>query len=163
MTECNPPALIENKGNWELYLDKLYAIYIHDFVENEFTYNSLPIYHNSKIEDGHESAFWHLIQRAESNGDRYPDFKRCERIAWIKYLISYCSNVCASIKIWEKIDKKTSRPRIYLWCESFDYVVILENRNTYFYFITAFNVMYQHERRKFEKDYQTWKKTKPLI
>lgn len=47
----------------------------------------------------------------------------------------------------------------YIWCKSIDYIVILEDRNSHYKLITAYNVM-PNKVREYEKEYVKYKKTK---
>lgn len=166
MFECNPPMLIENTFiAWENYLDFLYKSFQHDFILNKVSYNNSRVYaNNAKGLDGREKGFWHLITKEAENNNRYPDPSRCERLSWIKYIIEECSIHCTDVKLWQKFCSKSNRPRIYIWCDKFNYVVVLEEHKKHYMLITAYNVTYPYKKRAFQKEYESWLKTKtPII
>jgi hypothetical protein len=80
--------------------DVLYGYFCEDFINNA-TYLNQNIYINPKSnqkDDGKELVFWHLttretkIQKKVGNRwiiekERLPDYRRSERLAWIKKII----------------------------------------------------------------------------
>ena len=149
-------------GDWHKYVDVLYAIYELDFIRNKFNYNSKRV--STKREpytNGKDRTFWHIIQKAETNSgnedDRTPDFRRCERIRWPKPIIQNHQYVI--IKKWQRVKRKIkgTKPRTYLWFND-EYLVVLEERNKYVLFITAFPTERGHSIAKLEKEFQDAKK-----
>ena len=114
------------------------------------------------IEYGKEEAFFHTTCKDYSgDGERVPDFRRCERIRWIRAFIenyncdsSLCPN-CDGIKVWREPYK--SKTRVHILLEEERYVVILEDRKKYFLLITAFYLDYDNALEKQLKHYNHYK------
>ena len=75
---------------------------------------------------------------------------------WARALITE-KDACESYKMWIKWHDKTKRDRYYIWCSKVNYLVVLEDRDTYFKLITAFNVN-KHSISRYQKDYETYMK-----
>lgn len=167
MTKCPwlpPLEIYEPCCEWIQYENKIYEIFSRDFIE---TY---PIYNNKQIkirhypmEFGKEEAFFHVTCQVYSNSNRDPDFRRCERIRWVrKFIENYtCCNkcdLCGGIKIWEKPYKNTCR--VHFLLEEEKYMVVLEERLNYYLLITAFYIERNHTLRKKIKEYQKYNKNR---
>ena len=74
--------LYENYDSWKEYEDMLYSIFKHDFLDDYPCFENVRV--NVKhypIEYGKEEAFFHTTCKDYSgDGERVPDFRRCERI-----------------------------------------------------------------------------------
>lgn len=164
MFTCNPPALISMDGDYYAKINLIHAVYRHDFTQNDLYFNGKMICRNSIPGDnGWDQLFWHLISRDDSTEGRLIDYSRCARIAWSRYILMECVNNCALIKIWAKYYDKTKKYRIYIWCEKFDYIIVLEKRNTFYQFITAFITDKTYKQKQFNNEYNIWSKTKTPI
>lgn len=114
------------------------------------------------IEYGKEDAFFHTTCKDyRGQGERAPDFRRCERIRWIRAFIenyncdaSLCEE-CDGVKVWREPFK--SRTRVHILLEEERYVVILEEREKYFLLITAFYLDYDNALQKQLKHYEQYK------
>ena len=97
----------------------------------------------------------------QKTGERVPDFRRCERIRWVKAFIenyncdsSQCGE-CDGVKVWSEPYRNTTRVHILL--EEERYIVVIERRNTYCLLVTAFFLEYEPSLRKKLKSYQWYK------
>jgi hypothetical protein len=145
-------VLLDNyEGNWNQYIEAVYAYFKQDFVDSKPKFNDqyvelkrIPVYQNK------ESAFWHITSEGEEEGERIPDIRRCERIRWPRPIIEHRTD--RSIRCWR--NKRGQDNRIVLWFEDKDYVVILAERQGYILLWTAYLVTYSHTREKLQKEYE---------
>lgn len=90
-----------------------------------------------------------------------PDFRRCERIRWVrKFIENYKCNLaeckeCDGIKVWE--EDYHGNPRVHILLEEERYMVVVEKREKYCLLITAFYFEQDHKLRKKLKKYQKYK------
>lgn len=91
--------LAQYENIWSIYESALYSIFKSDFID------SYPLYKNTRvnvkhypIEYGKEEAFFHTTCKDYTgNGARVPDFRRCERIRWVRAFIeNYDCHHCNS-------------------------------------------------------------------
>ena len=147
------PALAmfeEYGGDWDRYLDALYAFFKRDFIDSRPAYNGVKLaLKRHPVIQNKEATFWHIISEGNSEADRVPDMRRCERIRWPRPVIEHSGN--ASIKIWA--NERRSEKRICLWLEDAEYLVILAERKGYILLWTAFTVDQEHTKRKLRKEY----------
>lgn len=149
------PALILLSGGWNEYLDKVYGQYLQDIVESPKTLRGKPVrarYNPATQNKGF--SFWHVISEGDTENERVPDIRRCERIAWIGWVLENAD--AANPRIKNLVTSRTSRrgttERLLLWLEDADYVVILEERDHYFLLVTAYQVS-GHRARKLKSDW----------
>ena len=153
------PAKIESsyfRGDLKDYTEALYKIFKRDFIENDlfFENKTVDIIHE-KYYDGKERSFWHIISEGEQDADRTPISRRAETLPWARALIEDKQS-CNEYKKWKKYHDKTNRYRYYIWCSLINYMVILEDRDTYFKLITAFEVQ-EYSVRRYTKEYIKYK------
>ena len=89
---CWLPALefFDDYGNdWATYEAALYTIFKEDFLDSHPFYKKIRVsVKHYPIEYGKEEAFFHTTCKNYSGGsERVPDFRRCERIRWIRAFI----------------------------------------------------------------------------
>lgn len=163
MSECEKlPSIIsltDYNGDWSQYENALYTIFHQDFIESTPFFQGKPvdIIHQKQYKNK-ERSFWHIISEGKTDEDRLPIMERCECIGWIKSLITE-DGECNFYRIWKKFHHKTNKERYYIWCTNVHYIVILEDRENHFKLITAYPVAH-YNRRKYEKDYNEYQKTK---
>ena len=144
----------EDYNSWDEYQDTIYRIFCNDFKK---TYPLLEgkrvkIRYNP-IEYGREEGFYHVTcQDYKKDGERVPDFRRCERIKWVrKFIENYKCNLdecgeCEGVKVWE--EDYRGNPRVHILLEEERYMVVVEKREKYCLLITAFYFHYDHALRK---------------
>ena len=144
-------------GDFSKYEEALYEVFKRDFLRIPLTYMGKPVdiihekYYNRK-----ERSFWHIITAGEEDFRRAFDEDRCGSMPWARALITE-QDACESYKMWIKWHDKTKRDRYYIWCSKVNYLVVLEDRDTYFKIITAFNLN-KHSISRYQKDYETYLK-----
>lgn len=142
-------------GNWELYLDAIYEIFKQDFISTAPSFRGRRLgLKKHPMTNGKEATFWHLISEGDSEADRIPDLRRCERMRWPKPVIE--NEGQPEIKIWN--NKRSNETRILLWIEEKDYLVVLADRKGYLLPWTAYLTTREHTRRKLRMEYDAFKK-----
>jgi len=152
----NPPELCEySGGDWDIYQEILYGIFSQTLLSDDLFFQGLPVrikrvpeYKNKHF------AFWHLISEGEKEEERTPDFRRCERIAWVRWTIENAENH-PKISLWN--NKRGTNVHVVIWFEIENYAVILAKRNGYFLLKTAYllekgrSATFAEERERFYK------------
>lgn len=164
--DCNwlPELMLyEDYQSWDDYQEAIYKVFCEDFKESspEFKGQKVKVrYH--PIEFGKEEAFFHITcQDYRKDGERVPDFRRCERIKWVrKFIENYNCNQrecehCEGVKVWREPYKSNSRVHILL--EEERYMVVIECRKDYCLLITAFYFEHDHSLNKKLKKYDEYK------
>ncbi len=133
--------------DWGVYYEEVYEIFKNDFLNKSkqlyFNSKEVRIKFQPKVDDK-EQTFFHITSHdGQSASNRVYDYRRCERIQWVRQFIEnyFCNNQkcnCTGIHNWVQPFKNTYRT--YIWCESKRFVVILEERSKYYLLITAFYV-----------------------
>ncbi len=154
-----PPLVLlsDHGGEWERYLEAVYAWFKQDFI------NSKPVFQGRRLglkrhplTDGKEATFWHMTSEGQDEENRLPDLRRCERIRWPKQVIENAGD--PKIKWWVSV--KRHEDRIHIWLEEEDYVVVLADRRGFLLPWTAFVITREHTRIKMRKEYDTYWKTR---
>lgn len=147
------PALAlfeEYGGDWNRYLDALYAFFKRDFIDSRPAYNGVTLaLKRHPVIQNKEATFWHIISEGDSEADRVPDMRRCERIRWPRPIIEHSGDT--AIKIWA--NERRGEKRICLWFEDAEYLVILAERKGYILLWTAYAVEQEHSKKKLKKEY----------
>ncbi len=163
---CWLPALefFDDYGNdWTTYESVLYSIFKNDFIDSHPSFKNLrvSVKHFPKEYDKEEAFFHTTCKDYIGGGERVPDFRRCERIRWIRAFIenydcdpSKCKD-CDGVLVWSEPYKR--KTRIHLLLEEERYMVILEKRNEYYLLITAFYLDYDNALAKQLKHYAQYK------
>jgi len=161
MMEIDLPELIEIEdynGNWQSYIDAVYAIFNEDFVRTKPSFRGTRLQlKRHPLVDNREYTFYHMTHSGMDEDQRTPDLRRCERIPWAKPTIEKCDEW--ELKVWEQ--RRKGEKRICIWLEledEPDYIVILTERKGYLLPWTAFVLEYDHQRRKKQKEYDRWLK-----
>ena len=120
------PTISDLSGEWSAVFSGLYEVFCRDFKQARPVYQGLEIWWDSRVitESTHEEGFWHLVTAEDrSDGQRKPDFRRAEKLGWVRAIIQNCDQ--PEVSCWE--DRFANpRPRIYLWLEEANFVVVLE-------------------------------------
>ncbi len=162
----NPPAwlpqlmsLHDYDGDWERYLEALYECFTKDFLDQALpNFQGLPMrLKRHPLEQGKEATFWHLISSGQNEQERIPDLRRCERLCWIRPIITEVTsqeNSTPLIKVWK--NRRKGETRICLWLSSHDYLVVLAQRHKYLLPWTAYTIIENHRKRKLQKEYESY-------
>lgn len=146
--------LADCDGDWQRYEDKIYSIFYMDFIESRPVLENMPVYVKRFLENGKERSFWHCIQEGSIEEHRIPDFRRCERIGWIRSAIEHAND--PAVKTWSR--QIRGKSRYLLWLEEAEYLVVLERRTRTWVLVTAYCVTQTHRKRKLQKQYEASRK-----
>jgi hypothetical protein len=149
------PPLEPFDGDWDAYLDRIYAIFNADFIAappktafgKRFALKRLP------IARGKEATFWHMIQEGKIEEERTPDFRRCERIRWPRCFIDQAEN--GELRTWRQV-RNGSEQRIVVALKDFSYVLVLADRGDYILPWTAFWVQKMHQREVYRREWKAF-------
>ena len=148
-----PPDLIVFSGKteeWELYQERLFDVFKKTIVEGKLRFLGLPVNPRRFPEEkGKHFTFWHLISEGEKEEERTPDLRRCERIAWVAWIIKNCGSH-PDISYWES--KRGSSRNFVLWYEEGQFAVILAKRSRYFVLLSAYQVVNDRRIQSFRRD-----------
>lgn len=152
-----------NFGNWDVYMDVLYAIFKRDFIDSKpkvgqvlFRLKYQPVFQDRAY------TFYHMTHKGNIEDERIPDMRRSERVPWCRPTIENADayNLC----FWE--EERKGHHRVCIWLQAEDengnidiednYFVILEVRADYVLPWTAFCAEYNHQIRKKTKEYRQW-------
>jgi len=142
--------------SWEKYNNKLYEIFVRDFIDNVlfFENKKVKVRINPK-QDNYEHAFIHLTcistKMSDDPNDRIPDLKRCERLEWNREIIEnyICQDNCIGCKkilYYEHYYK--NNVRVTLVFVDVRFKVILEKRSNYILLITGYYIEFNHTLRR---------------
>ena len=151
------PDLMPLQGEWADYVDAIYQVYVEQVANGGLTFNSLRITCQFRPESqGKHFGFWHVISEGDSESDRLPDLRRCERITWIAYLIANV-DTDADITWWG--NKRGTNTHVVIWHEAENFVVILAARNGYYLLKSAY-CPESHRAKTFIKERNNYWKQK---
>lgn len=168
------PKIIELSdfdGNWNNYNDKLYEIFLNDFINKKLEFKGKKVLTRKQPQIGkYEHGFIHLttVANPESKdiNDRLPDLRRSERIGWNKQIIkNYLCNDsdCNCRKIYYYEQKYKNTVRINLVFVDARYKVVLEERFNYYLLITGYYIEYDYIIKKEIKRTTEYEKQKAPI
>lgn len=148
------PKLIGFSGDWRDYVEELYKVYERQIVQGKLEFLGLPVKTQYRPpSQGKGFGFWHVISEGQEEAERIPDFRRCERISWIAWVIR---NVGIDSRIsWWK-NKRGSNTHVVLWVEEEDFAVILAERNGYYLLKTAYCTT-EHRRESMRRERERYK------
>lgn len=143
------------------YEESLYSIFLKIYESGSLEYNGIEVrMKHFPPEYGPKSGFYHLTrenyEHTGSEDDRYPDFKRAERIEWPWVILEKCSANCVRLLIWE--NQRNRKNNILLFCPELDYLVVLGKRKGYLLLVTAYPVEYDHRRNHLMDEYEEYNK-----
>lgn len=150
-------VLLSNyKGDYAAYLEAVYAYFKLDLVDESvyFQGNRIALKKHPQFQDK-EYVFWHVTSEGNVEEERIPDFRRCERIRWIRPIIERADANDSAIKVWK--NQRKGDQRICLWLEQENYLVVLAERQGYTLLWTAYLTDRNHTRAKLLKEYNTYK------
>lgn len=159
MTLQMPPLILleDYDGNFEQYLEAVYAIFKRDFINSKPTWEGKRVaLKKFPMEFGKEHTFYHITHEGHDEETRIPDFRRMERIAFSRVMIDNYAH--PQLKVWEK--RINNSNRIHILNEEERFLVVLEKRQDYFLLWTAFYIEYDHALRKKLKEYEEYIKSK---
>jgi len=151
-----PKLLVYNPSDgWEAYQEILYKHFQDALVNGNLTFQGLRVsVKRVPPYKGKHFAFWHLTSEGEKEDERTPDFRRCERILWVAWIINNAGKN-KDITFWE--NKRGSNRHTVIWHEKENYAVVLARRNNYFLLKTAYihterrAQMFRREREEYNR------------
>jgi hypothetical protein len=159
------PKLICCDGNWDEVEHGLYAKFKSDFLDRQASFKGLAVKLRF-IEGDPEKRipFWHLISECgegDSEEERIPDFRRCERIGWIRAIVDHAND--PNLMIWEQ--QRNGKINIAVALPDFSYVVFLASRKpktgpVYVILLTAYFVQREKKREKYRREYEEFQARK---
>lgn len=147
--EVSLPDLFVFHGDWNRYVEELYAIYLEKIVHSGLMFKGLPVKSQYRPPShGKGYGFWHVISDGSSEENRIPDFRRCERIRWISWLIENAASD-PRISWWE--NRRGRNTHVVIWIEEEMFVVVLAKRRDYYLLRTAY-CPEPHRARTFKRE-----------
>lgn len=141
-------TLAHHDGDWPAYIEAVYAVFECDFIQNECLLRGNRVgVRRQPSYDNKWFTFWHCVSEGRVEEHRTPDFRRCERIPWMRPIIEHETE--AVVDVWTR--KKNGDDRLYVWFAE-EYLVVLGIRKTYYLLITAFPTNRDHTVRKLRKE-----------
>lgn len=130
-----PPRLLLFGGDWNTYEAELHRIFMLDLVQSDLQFRNKEIRcRQHPVTDGRWATFWHLTQEGPDEDERTPEFRRCERIRWIRWVIE---NGVGHPEIDEWQNKRGPKINTLLWYQE-EYLVVLGERTNSWLLITAY-------------------------
>ncbi|MFA4999437.1 MAG: hypothetical protein WC519_01785 [Parcubacteria group bacterium] len=151
--------LDEFLGDWNAYNNHLFTIFKKDFMDSQPMFHNKPVFlGDQRILNGKPECFWHVTsEKDKQTGERVPNLRRCERIAWIRPIIDHANDP----EVWEWPKQHEREIRYNLFLEKEDFLVVLVERKN-FYLVTAIYIDYPHNKKRLKNEYQEYdEKTKP--
>lgn len=166
MINCTAlPGLIcldQFRGDFFKYQDYLYKeIFKKQLYTKKIYFEGKPVgLKASPFFQEKEDSFYHLTCKDFHWGseDREPDLRRSERLSWIKPSIeTNHDDACKKSCFKRYVREYNNKQRIHLLDIEDRYIVILEERPTFYLLITAFYIEYDNQLNKKIKEYETYK------
>lgn len=132
-------------NDWPSCCQRLYGEFHRDFIASQPEFRGKRVgVSRSRILEGREAAFHHCVTEGDELEERRgPDYRRCQRLRWIRKLIEAVGT--DRVRWWR--EKQGSRRRAYVALPDFSYVVVLEELKSHCVLVTAFPVDRDHSRR----------------
>lgn len=150
-------------NDYPQYQGALYEIFQNDFIKSRPIFEGKQVnIRRHPIEYDKEEAFFHVTcQNYLKSRERVPDFRRCERIRWVRAFIeNYNCNTtqceeCEGVKVWSEPYRNTTR--VHMLLEEERYMVVVERRDSYCLLVTAFYFEQDHSLRKKLQHYEQYR------
>jgi hypothetical protein len=144
------PDLISMEGDWADSLEQVYQCFKDTLVTQIVRFENKPVSCPFQPSDeGKHHSFWHCVT-GEVNGKRVLDFRRCERVSWISWMIENAGT--HQDVLVRKVSSK-GRVRSLLMHPAERYLVVLEERTKYFNLVTTIHLS-EARRDKHLADYR---------
>lgn len=112
----SPPDLLlleDFSGDWEACVEELYHIFLNEIARADILFRNQEMSCLRRPETrGRWKSFWHLIQEGKAEEKRTPDFRRCERLQWVPWVIN---NAGRHPEIDEWSNKRRRETNTLLW------------------------------------------------
>jgi hypothetical protein len=164
------PAMASVNPWTESTYEILYEIFCRDIRDSSLKYAGHDVWIFRDMEDGKEVIFWHLTSRKkktekiprrkrrffpagqeETETERLPDLRRCERLPWVKPLVEHPD--AQEVLAWD-YEEGDLAVKTYVWIRDYDFVVIMKKfPDGKRRLITSFYVDSEYTRDDFKKKY----------
>lgn len=127
--KLSPLIPIDEEQNLNTYLNKLYPLYFDEIAVKQFYFHGKPISVFTDLNcDLRHQTFEHLTTKG-SDARSY-NLKRCERILWIRDILSNICEKCGDYRVLydSKWKSRAGAKRYIIWCVKEDYAIVLEER-----------------------------------
>lgn len=145
------PALVrfeDYDGTWRRYIDAVFALFYRDFIQSQPRLCGRSVRcRREPLCEGKEAGFWHCVSEGPDEGERTPDLRRCERIAWVRAILEHADD--QSVQLWFR--RKNRDRRCYLWYDE-SFLVVLGERQGHYQLITAFCTDREHTKEKLRRE-----------
>lgn len=135
-------------NNFTEYEDYLYSIFLKDLFNMKIFYKEKPVsLKKHPMYNDKEESFYHLTCKNYEwdISKRDPDFRRSERLHWIKQSIETNHSLTYKKDCFLVYKKETNnKVRTHLLNKEDRYIIILEERKDYYLLITAFYIEYDN-------------------
>lgn len=152
-----PPELVPFEGDWPVYEEKLYGVFLETFVNAGVSFQGWRVRAQYRpAVHGKHFSFWHVISEApdprnRNEEDRVPDLERCRRLRWIAWVIRRADQ--PGVSWWE--NQRGQDTHVVIWARANEFAVVLAKRKGYYTLKTVYCVS-PHRRSVFERECQTY-------
>lgn len=157
-----PPLIVmaDFDHAWEEYVEGVYAIFERDLINSQPKLDGCWVRcRRDPLYDSKVAGFWHCVQEGPEEEQRIPDIRRCERVGWIKAVISNATDPL--VDSWE--NERGSEKRRLLWFRE-EYLVVMAARVRprdgfrFFQLITAYCTVEESRKRKLRRERDDYRK-----
>lgn len=121
-------------GNYEDYEGAVFDVYQKELVWNHPSFKGKPVLPLSCTSvNGRPALFHHIIYGQGKHSIDKDDFRRLERVSWIRAIITHPDD--PRVKVWS--DATSGTERVSLWLDE-EYMVVLEPKKDAWRLVTAF-------------------------
>lgn len=148
------PPLKVFGGDWTAYEKELWAIYEADFVSRRTLWRGKEVWTDEvPLVSGRPIGFWHIASGIDAVTKELlePNFRRCERLAWVKPILEADP---AEVRTWVLSEKD----RVKIALPDFSFVVILKERPNRAFLKTAYPAERPTKRAQWQREYEEAKK-----
>lgn len=145
------------EGNVEQFINHLSKVFEKTFFEKKVMLKGKVVEVSTKREsDNKLERFWHVISNTDysSQEKTYPNMKRCNAVYYISNLLKKCKS-CKNYRIFDRKEKNILKT--YIWCLDHNIMIVLQNMEKRYRFITCFIVEGERNLSKYQKRYEECK------
>lgn len=143
------PLWFNDYGNYKDYEQAVFDTYQMELVRNHPLFEGKPVLPLScKFINGRPALFDHIIYGKGKHAIDKEDFRRLERVAWIRSIITHSDD--SRVKVWT--DMASGTERVSLWLDE-EYMVVLEPKKDAWRLVTAFCTDIPWMRKSYNKRY----------
>ena len=147
-----PPRLLlfqDFGGKWEIYETELHRIFIDEIARAGLQFRGQRVSCRHMPETaGRWASYWHLVQEGQVEEERTPDLRRCERLRWVRWVIT---NAASHPEIDEWQNRRGRETNTLLWYRE-EYLVVLARRGDYWLLKTAYCTDQPHRVRNLRQE-----------